>query len=186
MQRLALTCLGLLTIVWSSLPAQAQSAKDELDYSASMCTPRSAEQFHGNGREGFAWDARGFWANRDTDASQTLVCPIPFDRRAVKADGSFGTIEVKVNVFDNSHLHELVARVFGTTGVGDPSGPDLQALATADNGIVGNTGARTLLLSFNPSNDMRYLWLEIVVPRVIWPDQRSTVTGYRVNRIGFN
>lgn len=186
LQSLTLACLGLLVISGSGLHAQAQTAKDELDYSASICTPRSAGEFQGNGREGFAWDSKGFWVNKDEDESQTLICPIPFDRRAVKADGSFGAIEVRVNVFDNSHLHEMVARVFGTTGVGDPSGPALQALVTRDNGIVGNTGASTLLLSFSPSNDTRYLWLEIVVPRVIWPAKRSTVTGYRVNRVGFN
>lgn len=187
LQSLTLACLGLMVISGSRLHAQAQTAKDQLDYSASICTPRSAGEFQGNDREGFAWDSKGFWVNKDGDQGQTLICPIPFDRRAVKTtDGSFGTIEVKVNVFDNNRQYEMVARVFGTTGVGDPSGSALQALATKDNGIVGNTGASTLTLSFKPGNEIRYLWLEIVVPQSNLYTGRSTVTGYRVNRIGFN
>lgn len=190
MKRQYLFNLAFLSLVILSLSAgraQAQTAKDELNYSASICTPRNAGQFDGSDRAGLAWDSRGFWVNKDTDESQQLICPIPFDPRAVRADGTFGTIEVRVNVFDNSHLHEVVAKVFGVATSNDPfnNNQPLQPLATA---FTSNetTGARTLLLSVRPGNDIRYLWLEIDVPREVWPAKRSAVIGYRVNRVGFN
>lgn len=181
---LGLTLLGVICLMAHASPARAQTAKDELDYSASMCTPRNAGQFHGSDAEGFTWDERGYWVNRDEDENQQLVCPIPFDRRAVQ-DGAFGTIEIRVNVVDSSHLHELTAEVFGKVTTGDPLNDAAVLLASA---FTSNrfTGARTLLLSATPGNDIRYLWLKIDVPREVYPAKRSAVIGYRINRVGFN
>ncbi len=178
---IAILALGLL----GANPAQAQSAKDELNYSASACTPPTANQFHGSDRLGFSWDGRGFWVNLDDDETQTLICPVPFDPRATKADGTFGTIEVRVNVVDSSHLHELTAKLFGKTTTGDPLNDDATLLDTQ---FTSNafTGATTLTLSGTPVNNIRYLWVKIDVPRVVWPAKRSAVIGYRVNRVGFN
>jgi hypothetical protein len=172
------TALGLFLA--GSTVTFAQVAKDELNYSASACTAPTAEQFHGNGRLGFRWDSRGFWENTD-DQTQTLICPIPFDMRTSR-DGSFGIIEVRVNIYDNSHLHEMTARLYATSGA-DP----FAARNPLTNAFTSNpfTGETTLLLSATPPNDTRYLWIEIAVPREVYPAQRSAVIGYRVNRLGF-
>lgn len=164
-------------------PALAQTAKDELNYSASICIPPTANQFHGSDREGMEWDSRGMWVNRDADESQKLICAVPFDHRATAGDGGLGVVEVRVNVYDNSHLHEVEAKLYATSGSGDPfAARNPLTTAFTSNAF---TGADTLLLSATPPNNTRYLWVEITLPREIWPAKRSAVIGLRLNRLGF-
>lgn len=175
---LAIVCLFCFSVQVAR--AQTTQAKDELNYSASMCIPRTGGQFQSGDTGGFAWNDKGFWANGDDDEAQTLVCPIPFDPRAKKADGSFGTIEVKLNVIDNSYLHEVVAKLFGK----DPEAENSVELGRA---FTSNQdfGRFNLTLNGAPGNNIKYLWLQISVPPLYWV-YKSAVIGYRVNRLGFD
>jgi hypothetical protein len=156
----------------------AAAAHDELYYSAAACVPVHLAHWQGNGSTGFEFTNVGSWANRDRNATQILVCPVPYRRNA--ADLAPIVARVVIDDFNPA----VFARAFLC---GRASGPNNQHCVSSDN-FPTVTATSTIELSLTPRTSTRFVWLEIHIPpdadddNPFTLDGRSSLVGYRIFR----
>jgi hypothetical protein len=139
--------------------------------------PGYAGAFHDSGAEGFAWDTRGGWYNKDNNTDEWLICPVPYER---EADKFTWLISVRV-VVDDRHSEKNV----GVQLCRQPREEEAVCpLVLANNGTgePGFIGKKTVDVAIRPGSETRWVWLKIRVPDVDSQTGVSGVLGYRVWR----
>ena len=172
----SLALFGLLLIATSAVSVQAQTPIDQLNYPACNCIPRYAGAFEGSGADGFLLYAdSGIFFNYDDDENEQLFCPIPYDHRFRRSDGTIAPIQIQFDIIDQNTGDEVRVDVFGRTSTGSAI-----LLGTANTSIP-FTGTTTLTVTVTPLSTTRYIWVSVDVPDV--GTGRSAVIGYRVSRV---
>jgi hypothetical protein len=173
-----LVLFGLLLVTMSAGSAQAQTPIDQLNYPACNCIPRYAGAFEGSGSDGFMlYSSSGIFLNYDDDENEQLFCPIAYDHRFRRADGTMAPIEIQVDVIDLHAGDEVRVDVFGRT-----TGGNAVLLRTENTSNPFKEGWTTLTLTVTPSSTIRYIWLSVDVPDTS-PYGVSGVIGYRIRRV---
>jgi hypothetical protein len=153
------------------------SASSDVYYSAAACMPGYAGAFHDSGAEGFAWDTRGGWYNKDNNTDEWLICPVPYER---EADKFTWLISVRV-VVDDRHSEKNVG-VQLCRQPGEEVAECPLELANNGTGEPGFLGKKTVDVAIRPGSETRWVWLKIRVPDVDSQTGVSGVLGYRVWR----
>jgi hypothetical protein len=173
----AVMCLLFLTA--GAMPTEAQ-VLSQTNVSAANCIPKYAGAFHGSDALGFYWQTTGTSAggflNYEDNEREELICAVPFDPLLRRASGTIPTIQVIVDVIDNSDGDEIRVDLFRQNGNAGSGG----AVDSANTSIP-ETGRRSLTVSFTPTSTTRYVWFLVSVP---FKDNVgiSGVVGFRVQR----
>lgn len=166
-KKIVFVAVIILSTLIVTVPA---AASDELYYSASNCKPIEAGHTNGSGAEGLEW-FRGRWLNFDRDDVQILVCPVPYKRKP----NNLQMVSVRAVVSD-LNPHTFTTAILCRQGAnGNVNACD------AKDSFPSQLGTSTISLSVQPTNNTRFIFLEIHVP-----DDDSNGTsgfiGYRVFR----
>jgi hypothetical protein len=164
----ALLAIGASTDAWAST---------DIYYSAAACKPGYAGAFHDSGAEGFAWDTRGGWYNKDNNDDELLICPVPYER---ETDKFTHLIRVRVVVDDRHSEKNVGVQLCRQPGEGEAECP--LELANNGTGSPEFLGKKTVDVSIRPGSETRWVWLKIRVPDIDSQTGASGVLGYRVWR----